>query len=470
MEELHYWSACRLAQKIQAKELSPLESYEHIKNRIEQFNPTLNAYCTLGLEEAKKAATLAEKQMMRGDELGPLHGVPIAIKDDISVGQMRFTAGSRLAANRIGVQDHMVVQRLREAGAIILGKTNMSEFGHKAVTDNDLFGITRNPWNLDRTPGGSSGGSACAVAAGMAYLATGGDFGGSIRVPAALCGIVGHKPSLGRVPNFQPGADLLETAYAIGPIGRSVQDVALMLNVMSGPTEKDPYSLQSMETLEDFKSLEGLRVAWCPSPTGGPVVPQIIEAALKSVNSLSELGVEVELLEMEFTPPIEALLTLGAGAYIGLKEALENTPDMLSKTCVHQLENVFKIRDTTLEDYMNARIRTSAFIEQTAQIFERYDLIASPTVAAPACSVDLDFGPEEINSVPIDPFTGWLFTWPFNLTGHPALSLPCGWDENRTGYGLQLVGKRGEDALVLKMAMAIGEKTKALVRHPNLTE
>ncbi len=226
--DLCFLSAVDVAAAIRARKISPLDIFEAVARRIEARNPELNAYCTLGLDQAREAARAAEDAVARNADLGPLHGVPIAVKDDLPVAGLPCTEGSLLHADRQASHDALAVARLRAAGAIVLGKTNMPEFGHKGTTDNLLFGMSRNPWDRQRTPGGSSGGSAAAVAAGLAYLALGTDIAGSIRIPAAFCGIVGHKPSLGRVPRVMPGVNLnlLDTTWVIGPMARTVRDAA----------------------------------------------------------------------------------------------------------------------------------------------------------------------------------------------------------------------------------------------------
>lgn len=469
MNDLVYLSATSLAQKIRQRDVSPVEVVDCLINRIEKLNPTLNAYCTLALEDAKKAAIAAENSVMQGKDIGCLHGIPVAIKDNIHVANLRYTAGAKMLSDRIAKVDHIAVKRLRDEGAIILGMTNMPEFGHKGTTDNDLFGITRNPWNPDCTPGGSSGGSASAVAAGMAYLALGGDFGGSIRIPAAFCGIVGHRPSLGRVPNIQPGADIFSTADVIGPLARSVQDTALMLTVISGEDERDPFSIGKLEALDKTEALQGMRIGWSASPTGGPVDADIAHAAKTSLETLVDLGITVEALDVELAPPNEVLFAFAAASYAHeFHNNYETIRNRLTRTHIYFLENLLQFSKLSLVDYMDAREQAMQFIEKVGQLFSRYDFIATPTTAVPAFSVDLDFGPDHINGEPIVPFNGWFFTWPFNITGHPAVSLPCGWDKNGTAYGLQLVGKRRKDALVLRLASEIESRTPHSMRHPDL--
>jgi Asp-tRNA(Asn)/Glu-tRNA(Gln) amidotransferase A subunit family amidase len=454
---LCFLSAVDVAAAIRAREVSPVEVFEAVAGRIEALNPQLNAFCALGLDQGRAAAHAAEEAVARKAEVGPLHGVPIAIKDDLPVAGLPCTEGSRLYAGRQASHDALVVERLRGAGAIVLRMTNEPEFGHKGTTDNLLYGVSRNPWNLQCTPGGSSGGSAAAVAAGLAYLALGTDIAGSIRIPAAFCGIVGHKPSLGRVPRVLPGVNLnlLDTTWVIGRMARTVRDVALMLRVLAGPDERDPFAVPRPAEKEFAltASMHGLRIAWCPSPTGGPVDPGVARAAENAVRALTARGVQVEALAAPLDPPVDALRALfGAGVASAFRDTYPRLHDQLSPTFAEFLSEVLTV---TLDEHQAAQLAASAFIERMAAFFGHYDLLATPTTAIPAFSTDLAWGPDRVSGQAIDPRLGWLFTWPFNLTGHPAVSVPCGWSSDGMPYGLQLVGRRGADGLVLRVAAAI---------------
>ncbi|HVS38528.1 MAG TPA: amidase family protein [Gemmataceae bacterium] len=450
-------SAVDVAAAIRARKVSPIEVFEAVATRIQALNPQLNAFCTLALDQAREAARGAEDALARNADLGPLHGVPVAVKDDLPVAGLLCTEGSRLYADRRASHDALAVARLRAAGAIVLGKTNLPEFGHKGTTDNLLFGVSRNPWNLQCTPGGSSGGSAAAVAAGLAYLALGTDIAGSVRIPAAYCGIVGHKPSLGRVPRVMPGItiNLLDTTWVIGPMARTVQDAALMLRVLAGPDERDPFALPHLGKKDfDFSGeLHGLRIAWSPSPTRGPVDPSAARAAEIAVQVLTAQGVQVEEMGARLDPPVNALRALfSAGAAGAFRDDFPQLCGQLSPTFA---EFVSQGLTVTLDQCVAAQVAASAFIERMAAVFGRYDLLATPTTAVPAFSTDLAWGPDHVNGQAIDPQLGWFFTWPFNLTGHPAVSVPCGWSQDGMPYGLQLIGRRGADGLVLRAAAAI---------------
>src|SRR5262249_35174263 len=313
-DDLCYLSASTLATRLRARIVSPVEVVDALAERIKRLNPKLNAYVTLDLENARNDAQM--KDRMRREhpdgDLGLLHGVPVAIKDGLEVKGLRFTCGSRLREKEIGKADDLTVARLRKAGAIILRKTNEPEFGHKGTTDNKLFGTTPNPWNRERTAGGSSGGSAAAVAAGLASLALGTDIAGSVRIPASCCGIVGLKPSFGRIPRV-PADNAFVTQWYIGPLARTVADTALVLRVLAGPDDRDPFALPALG--EKDLSLEGdrrgLRVTFCPRPTGAPVEAEVAGAAEKAARLLEKQGMKV-VLRKEPLPraPLDALVVI----------------------------------------------------------------------------------------------------------------------------------------------------------------
>jgi Asp-tRNA(Asn)/Glu-tRNA(Gln) amidotransferase A subunit family amidase len=461
-DDLCFLSAVDLAARIRARKVSPVEVVDAVADRIERLNRKLKAYITLDLKNARKDAEM--KHRMREEhpdgDLGLLHGVPVAIKDDLEVAGLRYTCGSLLREKEIGKADDLTVARLRRAGAIILGKTNEPEFGHKGVTDNRLLGITPNPWNLERTAGGSSGGSAVAVAAGMAYLALGTDIAGSVRIPASCCGIVGLKASFGRIPRV-PAENAFVTQWYIGPLARTVADTALALRVLAGPDDRDPFALPALgrDDLSFAGDLSGLKLTFCPSPTGVPVEKIVSQSAEKTVRLLEKRGVQIDVRKEPFPPaPLKALAVIFrivSLADAGIKDEADfkKKRDLLTETFAAFIEPGLKL---TLSDYLTAQAEVTTFLEQSAPDFWKgRHLLATPTIAVPPFSTNLPLGPEKILGEKIDPQIGWTFTWPFNLTGQPAISIPCGWTKDGLPLGLQLIGRRGEDGLVLRVAAAI---------------
>jgi Asp-tRNA(Asn)/Glu-tRNA(Gln) amidotransferase A subunit family amidase len=472
-DDLCFLPAIDLAARIRARKVSPVEVVDALGDHIKRLNPKLNAYVTLDLENARKDAEMKHKmreQHPDGD-LGLLHGVPVAIKDDLEVAGMRYTCGSRLREKEVGKSDDLAVARLRKAGAIILGKTNEPEFGHKGVTDNKLFGTTPTPWDLERTAGGSSGGSAAAVAAGMAYLALGTDIAGSVRIPASCCGIVGLKASFGRIPRV-PADNAFVTQWYIGPLARTVADIALALRVLAGPDDRDPFSLPALgdKELSLEGDLRGLRVTFCPRPTGAPVEAEVAEAAEKTARLLAKREVKVVLRREPLPrPPLEPLVVIFrtvslADAGIKNEADFKKKRDLLTDTFADFVEPGLKL---TLGDYLAAQAKVTTFLEESAAVYWKdCDVLATPTIAVPPFSTKLPLGPDRVADEKIDPHLGWIFTWPFNLTGQPAISIPCGWTDDGLPLGLQLAGRRGADGLVLRVAAAIEKEAPWSGRHP----
>jgi Asp-tRNA(Asn)/Glu-tRNA(Gln) amidotransferase A subunit family amidase len=474
-DDLCYLSASTLAARIRARKLSPVEVVDALAARINWLNPKLNAYVTVDLENARKDAQMKHKMRQQHPEgdLGLLHGVPVAIKDDLEVAGLRYTCGSKLREKEIGKSDDLTVARLRKAGAIIIGKTNEPEFGHKGVTDNKLFGTTPTPWNPEYTAGGSSGGSAAAVAAGMAYLALGTDIAGSVRIPASCCGIVGLKASFGRIPRV-PADNAFVTQWYIGPLARTVADTALALRVLAGPDDRDPFSLPGLsdKDLSVKGDLRGLRVTFCPRPTGTPVEGEVAEAAEKTARLLEKRGMKV-LVRKEPLPraPLDALVVIFravALADAGIKDSADfkKQRDLMTDTFAAFVEPALKL---SLGEYLAAQEKVTTFLEESAPTYWKdCDVLATPTLAVPPFSTKLPLGPDRILGEKVDPQMGWAFTWPFNLTGQPAVSIPCGWTKDGLPLGLQLVGRRGADGLVLSVAAAIEAQAPWSDRRPAL--
>jgi aspartyl-tRNA(Asn)/glutamyl-tRNA(Gln) amidotransferase subunit A len=451
--ELCYMSAMQLASAIRSKEISPVEVVDAVLARIERLNPKLNAYCTVTATAAGVAAKEAEAAIMRGDALGILHGIPVSIKDLVATRGLRTTHGSRLYEQFIPDEDAPVVERLKRAGAILLGKTNTPEFGHKAITDNLVFGLSRNPWSLNHTPGGSSGGAAAAVAAALGQLAIGTDAGGSIRVPSSCCAVFGLKPTLGLVA-MAPTYGGLETLSHTGPMTRTVRDAALMLNSIVGMDARDLSSLPS--TGVDFLSgldqgIQGLRVAWSPDWGYAAVDPEVRQLAETAAQRFTELGCHVEEAHPGFADPAETYQILSTASRAArVANRWPAARDCFDPSFVVQIEAG---RRWSGIDFVQAAHARRTLNDAFVRFFHRYDLLLTPTVTAPPPPVKVE-AHEQIDGRKVTRL-GWLaFTFPLSLVGYPAASVPCGWTCEGLPVGLQIAAPRLADALVLRAAAA----------------
>ncbi len=471
-DDLVYTPATVLAERIRRRRLSPVDLVDAVLARIEALQPTLNAFVTVTREEARGAALEADAALRRGDAVGPLHGVPFSVKDLVATAGVRTTFGSRLYERFVPTEDGVSVRRLAAAGAILVGKTTTPEFGHKAVTDAPLFGITRNPWDPTRTPGGSSGGAGVAVAAGMGPLGVGTDGGGSIRIPAACCGIVGLKATLGTVPHGQP-PDLFGTVSYVGPMTRTVGDAALMLAVMAGPDDADPHSLGRAP--DDYVRaavpgrLEGLRVAWMPTVGNRAVDREVKALCERAVRRLEGAGAHVEPAEVDFTPCEAIFLTLSRATNFGrFGDRLPEWRDRLDASLVDSIE---KGRGLTAADLARAIFARSDLYRQVQGLFRRYDLLATPTLSAPPPPAGRSaLEPIEVEGRPAGSFRGaWYpYTVPFNQTGHPAISVPAGFTAAGLPVGLHLVGPWHHEARLLGAAALLEAEAPWADRRPPL--
>jgi aspartyl-tRNA(Asn)/glutamyl-tRNA(Gln) amidotransferase subunit A len=466
-DDVVWHSAVGCATLIRRKELSPVELTEAVLARIDALNPRLNAFCLVAHDVARRAAREAEIAVMKGEPLGVLHGVPISLKDVLFTKGLRTTGGSRLFADLVPEHDAIAVLRLRASGAVVLGKTTTSEFGHKAVTESPLFGITRNPWDLSRTPGGSSGGAAAAVASGLGPVALGTDGGGSVRIPAAFCGVVGVKPSYGRVPLSHgfPGWDHVSH---VGPIARTVRDAAAVLDVIAGDDDRDRESLpdEGGSYLDACDvDIKGLNVAWTPDLGYARVAPEVLELAGDAAAEFEALGCHVEVVNPGWENLEEAFGTMiAAQFYAAWSDELPAAEERLDPTLVKLIRRGGSI---TARDYLRARRRVADYWEEVRAFLERFDLLLTPTTAVAPFSADGP-PPREIDGEPVS-VLGWMpFTYPFNLTGQPAASVPAGWTAEGVPVGLQIVGRRHADRTVLAAAAAFEAARPWSARRPPL--
>ncbi len=453
-DELCWTSAMDLAREIGAKRVSPVEVTRAVLDRIDRLNPAINAFCTVARERAVADARRAEDAIGAREPLGALHGVPISFKDLTPTAGIRTTSGSKVFEHHVPAEDAIVVERARRAGAIVIGKTNTPEFGSKGVTDNRIFGHTRNPWDLSRIAGGSSGGAAAAVAAGMGPLAEGSDLAGSIRIPASVCGVVGFKPSLGRIPAW-PVLNGYTRLSHLGPITRTVRDAALLFSVLAGPDERDPQSLPS--TGEDFvraagTGVRGLRVAWSADLGYAAVDPEVRAVTEAAAKSFAALGCVVEAADPGFTDPLELFVDLTAPyRAAAVAPHLPRWRDEMDPAVLARLDHAERM---TAIEFERATHRRTMFWQTVRQFFERHDVLLTPTTAVAAFPIGLAF-PPEIAGRTLDNQLQWFpFTYPFAITGQPAISVPCGFTAAGLPVGLQIVGRRFADATVLAAAAA----------------
>ncbi len=444
--------ALTLARQIRTKELSPVTVVDAVLERIEALQPTVNAFITVTADEARDAARRAEAAVMAGERLGPLHGVPFSVKDLLFTKGVRTTMGSRIFADQVPAEDAVPVRRLREAGAILVGKTTTPEFGHKPLTDSPLFGATRNPWDLSRTAGGSSGGAAAGVATGQGPLALGTDGGGSIRLPAACCGIVGLKPTLGRVPHVHQ-ADLFSSTSYIGPMARTVAEAAACFDAIAGFDAGDPYSRP--EPPDDPRGIEvrGLRVGWLPRVGNRLVDPDVLASCEAAVRHLEGRGAHVEAVDEDVAPFERAFLVFlqgGLAARVGPHMAAFG--DRVAKSLRESIERGAR---WSAVDWANAAAQRTTVYRRVCALFRRFDVLLSPALGRPALALDHDpYEPITIAGESAGSIRGaWYpYLWPFNLSGHPAVSLPCGWSSDGLPIGLQIVGPWHADRRVLALA------------------
>ena len=465
-EELGFTPATQLASMIRSKALSPVELVRAVLDRIEKLNPALGAFCTVTAETALAAGRAAEQAVMRGGALGPLHGLPFSVKDLALTGGVRSMFGSHIFAQRVPDTDAPFVRRLREAGGILVGKTTTPEFGWKALGDSPLTGITRNPWNPAMTTGGSSAGAGAAAAAGLGPLHQGSDGAGSIRIPSAFCGIVGHKPTYGRVAMW-PVSNTDSTSHA-GPMTRTVADAALMLSVMAGPDPWDQTSLEAPPA--DYvglldRGVRGRRIAFSPDLDGLRVDADVAALVRTAAAAFETLGCTVEEVRPGFADSAEIVRCLWSSHYAGnygqyvAEWGARMDPGLLA--CIEHGRRYSAV------DYVAVRGRKLAHWDSVRALFERYDLLLTPTVSVAAFPVGR-LNPEHFPQHPWDWLPWASFSYPFNFTGQPAATVPAGFTSAGLPVGLQIVGRRFDDLGVLQAAAAFEQARPWAARRPAL--
>ncbi len=456
---MHCESVGQVGGRLRSGEVTSAGLTELMLERIDAHNPALNAYITVTADLAREQAERADVELRGGRDRGPLHGIPVAVKDLFATRGVRTTCGSKLFEDWIPDFDATAVTKLREAGAVMLGKTGLHELAYGSTSINQTFGSIANPWALDRDPGGSSGGSASAVAAGLAYAALGTDTGCSVRQPAHCCGIVGYKPTFGLVS--KAGAlPLVRTMDHVGPLARTVEGVAAVLAAIAGYDQSDPYSVLSpVGAALDVGggSIRGTRIGVVRGYffEGHADVINVVDGALETLRCLG-----AEIIELEISGIDEASTASGitfAEAATVHRDDLDERPEAFGDDILDKLAWSSKV---TAADYIEAQVLRRGFVKQMEELLTECDVLAAPTATATALPISDRPDDGERNS--------WKNTQIFNFTGHPSISLPCGLTESALPVGLMLTGKMFHDREVLRAAHAIERGTNWHERNPDL--
>ncbi|MBI1736687.1 MAG: amidase [Candidatus Rokubacteria bacterium] len=455
MTDLCFTPAMELHALYRRRKVSPLEVTRAVLAQIERVNPQLNAYCTVAADQALRAARAATSALGRGRTLPPLHGVPVSIKDLTPTKGIRTTWGSKIYEHHVPEADALIVARLKAAGAIVIGKTNTPEFGAGANTFNAVFGATRNPWNPTLTCGGSTGGGGVALATGMGPLAQGSDLGGSLRLPAAFCGVVGLRPSPGLVPAWP--TDLAWDTYSVqGPMARTVGDLALMLSAIAGADPRAPISYavdpRTLTAAVKRPGVKGLRIAWSPDLGITPVDAEVERVVTEAIGVWRRLGARVERAHPDFADLLEIVqVSRGARMAAVHAERLEKHRAVMQENLVKNIE--YGLTLTAAQIGRAERLRT-ALLHRVRTFFERFDLIVTPTAAVPPFPVETAY-PTEINGTPMENYIQWvLLTYAFTVVGAPAMSIPCGFTRDGLPVGMQVAGRWRDEPTVLRAAAA----------------
>lgn len=472
MAELNWTPATALAERLARRELSAAELMSACYDQIERLNPRLNAIVNLlPRSVAMPLAEAADRDAAQGRIRGPLHGLPMAPKDTHDTVGFPTTFGFRPWAARQAKADGLVVARQRAAGALFIGKTNTPEFALGSHTFNSLFGLTRNPWNPDRTAGGSSGAAAVALATGMLPLADGSDMGGSLRNPASYCNVVGFRPSLGRVPDDRPMGWFARLSTS-GPMARSVADAALLLSVQAGPHRDDPLSLADRgETFNDSLACrpEGLRIAWCTELPGAPVDASVASVISAAAATFARLGCEVERDAPDLSGAMEVFQVQRAAA-LGLTAAALDAelPDWRRHAKDTAVWNMDAARRLTADQLVQAEVKRTALYRAAARFFERYDGLLLPAAQVPPFPVEQEWV-REINGVKMQTYVDWMTVCcVVSVLGLPAISVPGGFTPDGLPIGVQIVGPPRGDLAVLRIAHLFERATGYGQRRPPL--
>ena len=464
--ELCYMSATQLAAMIRAKKVSAREVMQAHLAQIERVNPKVNAIVTLVADKAMTAATAADEAIAKGRTLGALHGLPIAHKDLVATAGIRTTQGSPFYRDFVPTKDAGIIQRIHAAGALTLGKTNTPEFGAGSHTFNTVFGATHNPYDVNKTCGGSSGGAAVSLACGMVPIADGSDTGGSLRNPASWCNVVGFRPSPGRVASDSHTWSPLSTS---GPMARSVADAALLLSAIAGPDAHNPLSIdenpaQFAKPLD--RNFKGVRIAWHKGLGGLPFEPQIRRIIDDQRKTFEALGCVVEDAEPDFTGVDFAFPTLRHMSYHTSYAGLaKQRPDWVKDTIRWEIAEAER---QTAVDVADASARQSLLFEQTTTFFQRYEFFVLPVTQLAPFDINIKY-PTEVAGVAMPTYIDWMRScWYVSFMGNPAISVPAGFTDSGLPVGIQIVGRMRADLSVLQMGHAFEQATHVGARRPGV--
>jgi amidase len=449
------WTAARIAGRVAAREVSALAVTEAHLARIARVNPAVNAICTLAADQARDAARILDADLAAGRDAGALAGVPVGIKDVIPTAGIRTTYGSALYADHVPTEDALIVRRLKAAGAIVIGKTNTPEFAAGANTVNAVFGATRNPWNLALSASGSTGGGAAALASGMIALADGTDLGGSLRTPAAFCGVVGLRPSLGLVPP-DPSAVPWQTLSVAGPMARTVGDLALMLNAIAGPSSASPFAApgaaRDFVAAADSGIREGLRVAFCADVPRIGVDPEVEDGCRRAAFGLRAAGAVVDEIDLDLAFARQAFHRLRGQLMVDSHLDRLDDVDRLNQNLSGNIR--MGLAQSPREVAEGERGRAQVF-EAFRALFERFDILLTPTAPVQPFPVEQSH-PTEINGRRLETYIDWVApTFVVTLAGLPAISVPCGKSRSGMPIGIQVVGPRWGEERALAVSAVI---------------
>mgnify|MGYP001400569091 CR=1 FL=1 len=476
--ELAFKSAWDLRKLILNKEVSPVNLIEDALLRLNEINPKLNAFLEITFDEAIAKAKIAETNILNNKDLGLLYGIPISIKDNISTAGIKTTFGSLIFKDNIPNKNHFIVDRLNDSGAISIGKTNLPEFGMIATTENFLGEDCVNPWDITRIAGGSSGGASSSVASGITPLAQGSDGGGSIRIPAAFCGNYGIKPTVGRIPTIEQ-ASLTHipqlTFTAIGPISRNVIDSALFLQSVSGPHTLDPNCIKTdvpnlINNLND--GIKDYKIGWSPDLCSAIVEPEVKDITQKAAMSFEKLGANLEHISLNLN--VHSLFKcfstlMYTSLYNRMSGIWEEFGNKMNPWLQIRFEYGSKVSGN---EFLLSINELENWKKKVEELFNNYDLILTPSISVTAFKCRK--WPTSINSIDIDPFeisqnAGFYhFSYPFNMSGNPAASIPCGFSSEGLPIGLQIIGRKGDELSVLKASAAFEEFSPWTNKHPSI--